>query len=303
MGIKLTSEIKVESIQSMGGDHMVVAAAKVSTNGAEAHKFARVSCEIHTVFDPEWRTCDRCKPWREKMEESRGLIRYLMRMRHGTPFESSAMTFFVQAPIFVWREWHRHRVGFSYNEESGRYKQLDPVFYIPPSDRPMIKVGDWKPGRPKFLTLDEYAATGAKCSRCQGRGEIRDVAAEVNDRCHVCNGSGLYTTKGEYDNIVNDFALGYELEYQRYERQLARNLDPGLARDCLPVGIYSSCWVTANPRSLMHFLSLRTHHEDAKFVSYPLYEIEVAANAVEALFAQGWPITHAAFVECGRVAP
>lgn len=84
---------------------------------------------------------------------------------------------------------------------------------------------------------------------------------------------------------------------------MARGLDPGLARDCLPVGIYSPCWVTCNPRSLMVFLSLRTHDPDAKFVSYPLYEIEEAARAVEKIFAVGWPMTYKAFCENGRVAP
>jgi thymidylate synthase (FAD) len=56
-----------------------------------------------------------------------------MKNRHGTPFEHNAFTFFVKAPIAVFREWHRHRIGFSYNEESGRYKQLEPEFYIPPA--------------------------------------------------------------------------------------------------------------------------------------------------------------------------
>ncbi len=65
----------------------------------------------------------------------------------------------------------------------------------------------------------------------------------------------------------------------------------------------SSCWVTCNPRSLMAFLSLRTHSEKAKSVSYPLYEIEEAARATELILASGWPITYASFVENGRVGP
>ncbi|MEU4420322.1 FAD-dependent thymidylate synthase [Actinoplanes sp. NPDC024001] len=67
-------------------------------------------------------------------ERSRGLINYLMRDRHGTPFEHNSLTFFVSAPIFVFREFQRHRVGFSYNEESGRYRELQPVFYVPGPD-------------------------------------------------------------------------------------------------------------------------------------------------------------------------
>ncbi|MYU47347.1 FAD-dependent thymidylate synthase [Streptomyces sp. SID7803] len=54
-----------------------------------------------------------------------------MRDRHGSPFEHNSMTFFISAPIFVFREFMRHRVGWSYNEESGRYRELQPVFYVP----------------------------------------------------------------------------------------------------------------------------------------------------------------------------
>ncbi|WP_204268146.1 FAD-dependent thymidylate synthase, partial [Escherichia coli] len=64
----------------------------------------------------------------------RGLINYLMRDRHGSPFEHNSMTFYVQAPIFVFREFMRHRIA-SYNEESGRYRELRPVFYVPARER------------------------------------------------------------------------------------------------------------------------------------------------------------------------
>lgn len=238
--MKFTSEIGVELVQSMGGDNIIVHAARVSTRG---------KLEGDLAVDEK---------------EATGLINYLMKHRHGTPFEHSAATFFVHAPIFVWREWHRHRIGFSYNEESGRYKQLEPVFYVPDRERPMMKVDGWKPGRPKFLQCDD-----------------QDV----------------------FDNLVSNIASSYEFAYRMYQQNLDMGIDPGLARDCLPVGIYSSCWVTCNPRSLMAFLSLRTHDELAKFVSYPLYEIEVAARAVEAIFAKGWPITYKAFIDNGRIAP
>lgn len=179
-----------------------------------------------------------------------------------TPFEHSAITFFVHAPIFVWREWHRHRIGFSYNEESARYKTLEPVFYAAPLDRPVLKVGGWKPGRPKFLV---DAA----------------LVQRVNERNEKV----------------------YRFAYEQYLENLKDLADPGFARDCLPVGIYSSCWVTCNPRSLMSFLSLRTHHPEAVQVSYPLYEIEEAARTCEEMLAHGWPLTYTAFNKHGRVAP
>jgi thymidylate synthase (FAD) len=239
--MQFTGEIKVSVVQSMGEDVILAAAAWVSTNGHEAILKSR-----------------------EEPGKVAGLLNYCMKHRHGSVFEHGATTFFVHAPIFVWREWHRHRIGFSYNEESGRYKQLDPVFYIPPRDRPMMKVDGWKPGRPKFL-------------RCEGD--------EV------------------YKRLCRNLQTSYEVAYSSYEDNLRLGIDPGLARDCLPVGIYSSCWVTCNPRSIMAFLSLRTHDESAKFVSYPLYEIEVAARAVEEMFKQGWPLTYKAFVDNGRVGP
>jgi len=240
--MEFKSTVDVKLIQSMGGDHMVVAAAKVSTNGRDCLQFAEPGAA----------------------DENFGLINYLMKHRHGTPFEHAAATFFVHAPIFVWREWHRHRIGFSYNEESGRYKQLEPIFYVPDRHRPMMKVDGWKPGRPKFAHCDSD-----------------DV----------------------YNHLVGNLEGMYEAAYQTYEDNLSLGIDPGLARDCLPVGIYSGCWVTCNPRSLMAFLSLRTHDPNAKAVSYPLWEIEMAARACEKMFAEGWPLTYKAFCENGRMAP
>lgn len=75
-----------------------------------------------------------------------GILRFLMRERHGTPFEHNFFKFRVQAPIFVFREWHRHRVGFSYNEKSARYSKMEPLFYIPEHVR--AQVG--KPGAYSF---------------------------------------------------------------------------------------------------------------------------------------------------------
>jgi thymidylate synthase (FAD) len=244
--IRTTSTITVTAIQSMGGDHMVVAAAKVSTSPSEALVWAEPS----------------------NADAGAGLINYLVKMKHGTPFEHSAMTFFVHAPICVWREWHRHRIGFSYNEESARYKQLDPVFYIPEPTRPMIPVEGFKSARPGFSPPSDE----------------------------------------QYNRLVNIMTNSYMASYRAYQLLLGDDpkkpdYDRGLARDVLPVGIYSSCWVTCNPRSLMAFLALRTHEETAKHVSFPLWEIEIAARAAEQILAEGWPITYRAFVDNGRVAP
>jgi thymidylate synthase (FAD) len=116
--IKFRSDMTVELIDSMGTDKSVVRAARVSSGSAS-----------------------------DDSDGDAGLINYLMRDRHGSPFEHNAFTFRIEAPIFVFREFMRHRIA-SYNEESGRYKQLEPVFYIPAEDRPLVQIG--KPGAYTF---------------------------------------------------------------------------------------------------------------------------------------------------------
>lgn len=117
MTIEILSDVTVELVQSVGSDLGVVHAARIST-GADRD----------SAFDGEL------------VERDKGLINYLMRERHGTPFEHNSITFRVEAPIFVFREWHRHRIQ-SYNETSGRYSELAPRFYIPDAARPLINVG------------------------------------------------------------------------------------------------------------------------------------------------------------------
>lgn len=123
------SDMTVQLVKSNVSDEDVVWAARVSTSDGRADE-------------------EEVAPARKE-----GLINFLLRERHGTPFEHGSMTFFIQAPIFVFREFHRHRVGWSYNEESGRYKQLDPVFYVPNEDRPLKQIG--KTGAYEFVPGDD----------------------------------------------------------------------------------------------------------------------------------------------------
>jgi thymidylate synthase (FAD) len=93
---------------------------------------------------------------KEVMDESdAGLIRFLMRDRHGTPFEHNAFRFHIRCPLFVAREWFRHRVG-SFNEESARYHQLEGDFYVPAPDDVRSQVG--KPGAYTFEPVDAETA-------------------------------------------------------------------------------------------------------------------------------------------------
>ena len=110
-------DVTVELVKSSASDADVIWAARVSTAG-------ETSLE---ELDKD-------------AEKSAGLINYLARERHGSPFEHTSFTFFISAPIFVFREFMRHRIA-SYNEESGRYRELKPVFYIPSKERKLIQVG------------------------------------------------------------------------------------------------------------------------------------------------------------------
>lgn len=88
-------------------------------------------------------------------QADKGLINFLMRERHGTPFEHNAFRFHVRCPIFVAREWFRHRIG-SFNELSGRYKEIPTVGYIPAPQSVRTQVG--KPGSYTFEPVDDYLA-------------------------------------------------------------------------------------------------------------------------------------------------
>lgn len=90
---------------------------------------------------------------KKKMDESdRMLIAYLMREQHGSPFEHNFFMFHVRAPIFVAREWFRHRIGWSYNEYSGRYSQMQSDYYLP--SREDLRTQDGKPGHYEFTKFD-----------------------------------------------------------------------------------------------------------------------------------------------------
>ena len=194
-------------------------------------------------------------------ERSKGLINYLMRDRHGSPFEHNSMTFFINAPILVFREFMRHRVGWSYNEESGRYRELQPVFYVPGPDRKLVQQG--RPGKYVFV---------------EGTPE-------------------------QHESVGSAMEESYRQAYRAYQKMLAPGVAREVARSVLPVGLFSSMYATCNARSLMHFLGLRTQHEQAKVPSFPQREIEMVGEKMEAEWAKLMPLTYAAFNANGRVAP
>ena len=150
MKIDVLDHGSVELVDSMGGDLRVVNMARQSF-GTKAELLMS--------------------------EKERGLINFLMKNRHGTPFEGVVITLQVKCPIFVAREWMRHRIA-SYNEFSGRYSKMSSDFYVPSGDQLRSQVG--KPGSYSFEPLPD------------GLAESTRAMIEEN------NGDALYT----YDNFL-----------------------------------------------------------------------------------------------------
>lgn len=186
-------------------------------------------------------------------DSDEGLIRFLLRERHGTPFEHNSFRFHIRCPLFVAREWMRHRVG-SFNEESARYHQLEGDFYVPAPEDVRTQVG--KPGSYTFEPVEPAVAE-----------EVRSQLGQA-------------------------YAGAYALYLELIERGLAKEL----ARCVLPMGTFTQFYWTVNARSLMNFVSLRAA-ETAQL------EIRRYAEAVESFFAELMPITYAAFMANGRLAP
>jgi thymidylate synthase (FAD) len=164
------SDVTVELVRSSAADSDVLFAARVSTQGEQTLDSAAAQTDAS-----------------EDEKRNKGLINYLMRDRHGSPFEHNSMTFYVQAPIFVFREFMRHRIA-SYNEESGRYKELSPVFYVPAPDRNLVgKTGHYEflPGSAEQIALVEQESRTASqhayesYKRMLEAGVAREVARIV----------------------------------------------------------------------------------------------------------------------------
>ncbi|GAA0946083.1 FAD-dependent thymidylate synthase [Actinocorallia libanotica] len=239
--IEFRSDMTVKLGRSLAHDLDVTTTARVSTLGPEVD--------------------EQVASFEDNLKGNVGLINYLMRERHGSPFEHTRFTFYVEAPIFVTRQMLKHRAGTSINEESGRYREMLPSFYMPSLVRPLVQTG--KVGAYQFEAGDE--------------GQHLTVELMFERACHAA--------------------------WSSYEAMLARGICKEVARMVLPVSTYSTLYLTCNARSLMHFLSLRTTNEGARFPSHPQYEIELVAQKMEAHFAELMPVTYEAFVKHGRVAP
>jgi len=182
-----------------------------------------------------------------------------MRHRHTTPFEMCEIKYHVKLPIFVARQWIRHRTA-NVNEYSGRYSVLDNEFYIP---------------------APEHLAAQATTNR-QGRGTLLEGAAAQ----HVLD---LLQEEAErayrgYADLLNEDASGAAIDPSR----------PGLARELarmnLSLNFYTQWYWKTDLHNLMHFLSLRAD-------PHAQYEIRAYAEAMLGTLARWVPMTHAAFLE------
>jgi thymidylate synthase (FAD) len=195
-----------------------------------------------------------------QVREDRGLIRYLMRHRHTTPFEMCEIKVHVKLPIFVARQWIRHRTA-NVNEYSARYSVLDREFYIPAPEHLAAQSSDNRQGRGTVLEGAEAA-------------EVLDILRADATRCHA-----------NYERMLE--SDGDEGEDGR--RGLAREL----ARMNLTLNTYTQWYWKVDLHNFMHFLSLRADH-------HAQYEIRIYAETLLDLMARWVPIVHEAFEDYRR---
>jgi thymidylate synthase (FAD) len=187
----------------------------------------------------------------------RGLIRYLMRNRHSTPFELADLKLHVRAPIFVTRQWFRHRTA-SINEYSARYSVLEREFYVPAAD----------------------AVAAQSASNRQGRGEPMD--AEAARRVIELLREDASRSYDNYLWMLNETEAGDVADPGR--QGVAREL----ARINLPIGVYTQFYWKVDLWNLLRFLALRAD-------PHAQFEIRAYADAILDVVRTWVPIVHEAF--------
>lgn len=208
----------VKFVESWGSDERIIEAARMSTDKGflgwgPVHEKTCEKIVQSSYNDPSVVTCS-CQP----AAGDEKLLAYLWNNKHATPFEMGGLVIEVQAPIFVFREWHRHRTQ-SYNEMSARYTPLPDVNYIPTIERLMLN-----------------SKTNKQAGTVKGAAELTELAA------------GAYRDR---------LALMYADQERLYQEALAAGVPKELARIHLPVGRYSKMRASANLRNWLSFLTLR----------------------------------------------
>lgn len=209
----------LQLVDSWGSDESIVEAARMSTGKGFLGWGPRCARCDHAFLDADGSTCltPDCGGTERKSGDEK-LLKYLWDHRHATPFEMAGMVIEVQAPIFVFREWHRHRTQ-SYNEMSARYVPLPDVNYIPTVERLLVS-----------------SRTNKQAGTIKGAAEL-DVAGAERFRAYLTE--------------------HYRLAELGYQEALREGVPKELARIHLPVGRYSRMRASANLRNWLAFLTLR----------------------------------------------
>jgi thymidylate synthase (FAD) len=195
----------------------------------------------------------------KKVNEDAGLINYLMRHRHTTPFEMCEIKFHIKLPIFIARQWIRHRTA-NVNEYSGRYSIMDKEFYIPAPEQLAAQSSSNRQGRGQLLEGEEAQ-------------RVLQLLKDDAQQCYA-----------HYEEMLNEDVAGNVLD--DYKQGLAREL----ARMNLTLNFYTQWYWKVDLHNLLHFLSLRAD-------AHAQYEIRAYADVMLDVLKSWVPITYQAFMD------
>jgi thymidylate synthase (FAD) len=195
----------------------------------------------------------------KKLNQDKSLINYLLSHKHSTPFEMTEIKFHIKLPIFVARQWIRHRTA-NVNEYSARYSILDEEFYIP-------KIDDLKPQ-----------------SQQNNQGRSGEIDKNLGKHYLSLMRENAKINFSSYHHLLNLDEDGEILDEKR--SGIAREL----ARMVLPLNSYTQWYWKIDLHNLMHFLSLR-------FDPHAQYEIRVYADVMIEILKKWVPLTYDAFVK------
>lgn len=226
--VKVLDQGYCSLIEGWGSDEQIIAAARMSTS-----KGFQGWGELETCDEcngrgfreygsaPNTTMCRKCQASRKAINKpgDEKLLKFLWDNRHATPFEMAGLTIEVQAPIMVFREWHRHRTQ-SYNEMSARYVPLPDVNYMPTVERCLMVGG-------------------------------------ANRQANAANGAAELTHESVLE-WLQELADVYAHGERVYQSGLQRGIPKELARLPVPVGRYSRMRASANLRNWLAFLTLRS---------------------------------------------
>ncbi len=193
----------------------------------------------------------------KKISNDKGLIKYLMRHRHSTPFEMCEIKFHIKLPIFIARQWIRHRTA-NVNEYSARYSILDKEFYIPSAENLAAQSAINNQGRGDALTDDEASNV------------IQILKKDAEQ------------TYSNYETLLNESSEGSIIDESK--SGIAREL----ARMNLTLNTYTQWYWKIDLNNLLHFLALRAD-------DHAQYEIRVYADAMLDIVKKWVPLTYEAF--------